>query len=344
MPLGRSRQRTGFTLIEVLVSLTVIGLLLALLLPAIQSARESARRAECANQLKQIGLALQAYVAQSNVFPPVDIQTRILADGRAVFTYAHSPLARILPHLEQASLFHGINFQVEPALGLGLAMNLTSMSTRVSTFVCPSDGEPPVAGYGRTNYRFNHGPTHRFAPTNVFPDSWSGPFTSRRVYGPADFVDGLSNVVGISERLQGDWTTGSFRRNGDYLLTLVREDTFRGIDDALVACARLDPASVAQESRGGESWMLSGFHFAGYNHLSTPNSPISDCSFRATRGAVLQRVMQDGVFCASSAHPGGVNTVLMDGSVRFIHDQVNLRVWRALSTRAGGEAIGSGEF
>jgi prepilin-type N-terminal cleavage/methylation domain-containing protein/prepilin-type processing-associated H-X9-DG protein len=329
--------RRGFTLIELLITIGVIGLLMALLLPAVQAAREAARRGQCANNLKQIGIAFQSYCVDWNAFPPVNLQTGTNRDG-PYFVHVHSPWARVLPRLEQGPLFDSINFAWVPTQAEAIVANETAMTTRVALFLCPSDNEPPVEGYGRANYRVNHGPTHRFAPTNLYPQSWNGPFTCRLVLGPAAFTDGTSNTIGVSERLQGDWTRG-ISGGGDYLLARIDESTVHNSDDAVAACAALPPGTD-QESRGGESWFLSGLHFTGYNHCAPPNPRTPDCAFDDAREDILNRIMRDGVFPARSAHPGGVHVVFMDGSVRFMEDAVSLPIWRAFATRSGGEVIG----
>jgi hypothetical protein len=111
-------------------------------------------------------------------------------------------------------------FDLCPVDGAALQQNQTAMKVGLGVCLCPSDRQPPVPGYGRVNYRFSLGPTHRWAPGAPFPESATGPVTVHYVYTPADFRDGLSNTVGASERLQGNWLKGSFKLGGDYLLGL----------------------------------------------------------------------------------------------------------------------------
>ena len=330
----------AYTLVEVLVVISAISLLAGLLIPAVQSARESARRLQCANGLRQLGLALHNYLASQNVFPGVDLPDAPAGPRPSVSTHYFSPLARMLSQLDQGPLHNATNFSL-PAVQ-GVVLNQTVMKTSLGFLLCPSDTQPGVAGYGRDNYRFNLGPTGVWAPGSSPPLSEAGPFTVHVVYSPANFTDGLSSTVGASERLQGDWTRGQFKLGGDYLLfrTLEWSEYFNSPDQTLQFCSSLS-LSLPQESRGGESWFLSGFHFTCYNHCATPNLKVTDCALtdHASTRTLRERISQQGVFKASSYHPGGVNALLMDGSGRFFSDSINLRVWRALATRSGGEVV-----
>lgn len=336
-------NRPAFTLIELLVVVFIIALLLGLILPAVQSAREASRRLQCTNNLKQIGLALQSYVAQQNVFPGIDLKTGTVPGTRFFYsTYYFSPVARMLVELDQTPMYNATNFSLPPVQGV--LLNQTVMKSSLANLLCPSDTQPPVPGYGRVNFRFNIGPTALWAAGSYYPLSQAGPFTVHVVYSPADFADGLSATVGVSERLEGDWTKGRFKWGGDYVYLTTA--TPPGIspalwdpDQAVRYCSGLS-LSLPQESRGGESWLLSGLHFTDYNHCATPNMKVPDCCLnRQYLDSLRDRVKVQGVFKASSSHPGGVNAVLMDGSVRFFTDGINLKVWRAVSTRSGGEVV-----
>ena len=337
----------GFTLIELLVVVSIIGLLLALLLPAVQAARETSRRLDCVNHLKQIGIALQSYESTYGFFPGVETQSASV--GRSSYSnHAYSPLARILAQLDQGPLYNASNLTGEATLPSSLWANITVMSLTVSLFLCPSDSIPSVSGYGRSGYRFNIGPSPWFAPAPLKLAARDGPFTSHEFHGPASYKDGLSQTVGVSERLQGNWTTGSWSR-GDYVLTGAGDSLMAGITEPLTInwvvsiCASVTE-SLPIEHRSGESWFLSGYHFTDYNHCATPNAELRDCSLYSFREDVHWRTLHEGVFTARSRHPGGVNALLMDGSVRFIRDAVGLPVWRALATRDRGDIISGDSY
>ncbi|WP_165227597.1 DUF1559 family PulG-like putative transporter [Aquisphaera insulae] len=328
--------RSGLTLVELVIVVGVLGILFMLTTAAVQSAREAARKMHCSNNLRQIGLALQNYVSQSGCFPPID-----LASYRPGMPAAHyySVLTRTLHLADNVPLYNSVNFYFVPVVTDGLVSNRTAMLSHVGLFLCPSDSGGVVEGYGRTNYRFNVGVTCRFAPGASDPPSLAGPFTTHFAYSPAAFTDGLSNTVGVSERLQGDWVKSTFKRGGDYSLS-----PFNGAaqilsaDEAVELCNSV-PAGFAVESRGGESWFVSGFHFTNYNHLLPPNGKGVACAFDDLLEPIDIRVIHGGVFPATSYHNGGVMTASMDGSVRFVADGVSPRVWRALATRAGGEVL-----
>jgi prepilin-type N-terminal cleavage/methylation domain-containing protein len=337
------RDRDGFTLIELLVVILIIAALTGLLLPAVQSAREASRRLQCVNNLKQIGLALQSYLTQQNVFPAVELMPTSPGARYTRPPSFFSPIARMLPQLDQAPLYDATNFSLPP--GVGEVENRTAMLTSPGNFLCPSDVQPPVPGYGRVNYRFSLGPTPLWAAGAYDPLSMAGPFTVIQSYSAGSFTDGLSTTVGVSERLEGDWIKGTFKLGGDYIYVatavppMIAPSLFDP-DQAVRYCSELS-LSHPQESRGGESWFVSGLHFTNYNHCATPNSKVPDCSLNCDDLRLLiHRINEQGVFKASSYHAGGVNAGLMDGSVQFFTNGVDLRVWRAVSTRNGGEVIG----
>jgi prepilin-type N-terminal cleavage/methylation domain-containing protein/prepilin-type processing-associated H-X9-DG protein len=333
-------QRPGFTLIEALVVVSIIALLMGLLLPAVQSAREAARSLQCKSNLKTIGLALHNYLTSQNYLPGVDLPSIPNRRGM-ISTHYFSPIARMLPQLDQTVLYNATNLSVSPVDGV--AMNLTAMKAGLSFLLCPTDAQPDVAGFGRANYRFNLGPSAYWASGPSSPFSLDGPFTVHRVYTAADFADGMSMTVGASERLQGDWGTGPFKVGGDYVY--FKTPNWHALllepDQALRFCARLLPSEGYVESRGGESWFFSGFHFTSYNHCATPNQPFNDCGLgdSSATGRLENRINRQGVFKATSFHPGGVNSLLLDGSVRFYQDSIDIAVWRALATRARGEVV-----
>jgi prepilin-type N-terminal cleavage/methylation domain-containing protein len=340
-PIGRLERWKGFTLIESMVTVCILAILSSLVLSAVQQAREAARRLTCVNHLKQIALAVQGYASTYGYFPPICTQTAGLDRLPGPLPSAHyfSVLARILDYLDQVQIYNGINFGSVPDSPSALNAHMTVMAVTIEAFLCPSDAPCPVPGFGRSNYRFNVGPTFRMAPGPSVPESWTGPFTVHRVYTPSAFSDGLSNTIGVSERCQGDWIKGPFKLGGDYYMKPYVDGPFTPNADAAIEICNSLPPDVEVESRGGETWIMSGFHFTNYNHCLGPNPPRECSSWEAYSGTLHDRLMHEGVFSATSRHPGGVVAATMDGSVRFVGSLVSLPVWRAVATRAGGEVL-----
>lgn len=333
------QDHAGFTLIETIIVVFIIGLLAGLLLVAVQSSRAAARRIECVNHLKQIGIALQSYESTNQRFPTTAGCRHEPNNGACANMI--SPLVCLLPQLDLPNLYNSTNFTPDPTFPQGLQDNLTVMRTTVSIFLCPADPSNSPEGYGRNNYRFNMGPGPWSAcfPTTI-PGCDCGPFTIDQYHSTADFPDGLSTTVGVSERIRGNWTKGVWFP-GNYL-ALHKFYQKITISSAVSMC---ESATLNEkiETRSGESWFITGFHFTEYNHCATPNSKIYDCSEFSTTENIHWRTLHVGVFTARSYHSGGVDAMMMDGSVRFIGDGIHLSVWRALSTRNGGEVI-DGDF
>ena len=244
----------------------------------------------------------------------------------------------MLPHLEQVALFNAANFD-GTTTSQGLDQNLSVMKTSLSVLLCPSDSQTGVDGFGRVNYRGCTGTTANEWPVGGESPQVAGIYSTRYIHlcRPAEILDGLSNTAGISERLQGDWTKDVYKKNGDYRFSDALGVYFTG-DQVAVFCERLasDPGGMV-ESRGGESWWISGCHFTDYNHCTTPDRDDQTCGTSIHVGTILGRAYEPGSFPASSYHWGGVNVQMMDGSVRFVRDSISLAAWRGMATKAGGE-------
>lgn len=339
----RGVVRDGFTLIELLVAVGIIGLLIALLLPAVQQAREASRRAACGNNFRQIALALHNYQSTYAVYPSASGMPNFATDKTgSLITSSYllkdfSAFSRMLPYLEQGPLFERLNFQVgmenpytsppDSKFVVGMEANRTAMSATLSILLCPSDVPGGDPGWtGGCDYRVNLG-TDRW-------DTWvdsptDGPLMSYRCTTPAAIRDGLSNTVAFSEKLRG--------RVSDPVAN-PRTDMFRGglgapytADESLNAClAGFDPTRFL--TAAGLTWSVGDPSQTCYNHIIGPNSTMPDCCLFG--GDPIA-----GIVAARSNHPGGVQAAMADGSVRFFKTSIDRRVWRAVGTRAGGEII-----
>ncbi len=338
-----SPRKTGFTLVELLVVIAIIGILVALLLPAVQAARESARRTQCNNNLKQIGIAMHNYHDVFKTFPFGKGASYLGAAGYARWS-AH---ALLLPFIEQGPLHSTIDFKFAPATpGMGGVINfmppytnpgninLVASQTAVSGFICPSDISISVTGWpGQNNYAANQGgwlcdrSDQMAGPNDVSPtETQTGVLYFLSQVRMADIVDGSSNTMAFSEKLRG---------NGN---PTPRRDIFvipnqTSLQATYQTCSTINPLTATPlTSKWGWSWVMGENCCTLYNHVSGPNT--LSCAGLPFPGTMTNMSMQ---VSASSAHPGGVIALLCDSSVRFMTQTVDLTTWRAIGTRAGGE-------
>ncbi len=320
-------RRTAFTLIELLVVIAVIGVLVALLLPAVQAAREAARRIQCSNNLKQIGLAFHSYHSQHDCFPPGLLSLPNLQGSMNLWTL------EVLPFLEQGSLANSYNFNIS-SVGPGginqyyIDMNHTTFHSVVSTYLCPSDDggygiRYDPSGWSRSNYVAVYSPDGTvvepgipFTYDNCFNDPTLQPSRRRALSnlnvarGIGRVTDGTSNTVALSE--------------------------------------------VISDPNGSRAWRGSWWSELGqnYSHLRNPNSPIPDSIWQGVAnfwGCDPAKAPCDysaacwstQVFSARSRHSGGVNVLLADGSLRFVKNSVNLAIWQSVASIDGGEVVSS---
>jgi prepilin-type N-terminal cleavage/methylation domain-containing protein len=308
------RRRSGFTLIELLVVIAIIAILIGLLVPAVQKVREAAARLQCENNLKQIGLALHDYHDTYKKLPP--------GSNTSGFTV----VALLLPYIEQGNVYNQINFSVSATN----AANAGPTGITIPILLCPSDPTNVMpAGQGGNNYFANYGTNPNFfQPHNVA----NGVFGLRDTSGVrlTDITDGTSSTVAFSELRKGDWNNAQYSPQ-DWL-NASSAGLPTSIDQALSLCQGIDPTSLTYQwlSAGGE-WLNDSNTGTAYLHCGTPNT-VPNCGFPANL-----------TFCvnASSAHIGGVNAVLCDGSVRFVGNSISLATWRAVGIRAGGEVVGN---
>jgi prepilin-type N-terminal cleavage/methylation domain-containing protein/prepilin-type processing-associated H-X9-DG protein len=374
-----TRRDGGFSLIELLVVITIIAVLIALLLPAVQSARQAARRSQCANNLKQIGLAMHLYVSANVALPPVCIDQEWTSAGRQI-PQPHqnwSQHARLLPYLEQQVAFNEINWWFgarwsdgdtvyhdhnppdNASGGRDSIPQMTVLTLQIATFLCPSDVNPGSSGtffvdglnklVGASNYPCNIGLNRRI--TGGRPDlSWrlNGPnyvasSWDRTVNGTtnmATFTDGTSNTAIFSEWIKGQAVATGRARNGlSEVYNLGQNSDFYPTDHQFAQLCNTVPITSANQQWQwkGEWWGYGATMI--YSHTQTPNR--TSC--------VYHDINQDGrgtitMVAASSNHPGGVNVLFMDGTVRFVKTSVNYQAWYAIATPYGGEAVSSTAF
>ncbi len=329
-------RRRGFTMIELLAVIGVISILIALLLPAVQSAREAARRLQCQNNLHQLGIATQAYVGVAQCFPPALTQ---LADPN--YGGYFSPQVHMLPFMDQVPLSNAVNFAIGtwPTNDLGMypswgniaqanPANLTAMNVQIASFLCPSD--PGAFEETGNNYRGNVGvgPGYGYLPET--PDSGNGIFPEVGPVFLSQVPDGLSHTAMFSERVRGSGlSAGLDPRRDAYQMSSLDYTA----DQLLVACQiAARPSNRQGTTLFGQRWFWTGRNNTLYNHAQAPNGLIPDCEYG---GALPPQDMST----ARSPHPGGVNTAMGDGSVRFFQESVATPIWRAFGTRNGGEIV-----
>jgi prepilin-type N-terminal cleavage/methylation domain-containing protein/prepilin-type processing-associated H-X9-DG protein len=331
-------KKPGFTLVELLVVITIIGILIALLLPAVQAAREAARRMQCGNNMKQVDLAIQLYYEAMGNYPLgcVGYQSSGISGSWVTVTWMRS----ILPYLEQENATNGLNVNLA-----GDYINDRFLDrTRIEAYCCPSDtagresffdatfNPSDAIGFSRSNVVGCFGASTTLIPPPravnprralfgvSYPGASFGNGASAGIRTVADVIDGTSNTVAISEMISGPDKTGDFR---------------------------------------GEWWINVGCH---YEHLYNPNFPTDlvpgmfssfgacdpskvYCDYSATGKDAYgnDSASTDGwgwfAYSASSDHGGGVNVGMVDGSVRFVADTINNAVWIAIGSINGNEVV-----
>ena len=330
------RRRPAFTLVELLSVVAVLGLLIGLMLPAVQAAREAARRAQCQNNLRQIGLAVYTYHASWYCFPSACTNKRFANNDTYGGLFAVQ--ARILPEMDQAVLYNALNFDVGCWGTTNLSdryisgasayrANATVFTTTIAGFLCPSDSGP-LSAHGN-NYRGNEGVGGAYGTTAEFPDSANGIFPIRGPVSADRVPDGLSHTVAFAERLRGSGS-GPFSPERDVfgLLSFTRT-----ADDLLIACrVAARPRGIPDAVRdGGFWWAYTGLGQTLITLAQAPNGKVPDCTLIA--------LPPKGMMTARSHHPGGVNAAMADGSVRFVGETIATEVWRGLGTRNGHELV-----
>ncbi len=315
------RFNRAFTLIEMLVVITLIGLLVAMLLPAVQSARESARRIECSSHLKQIGLALENYAGSHQVLPGA-------TNGRN-----YSYISMILPHMDEHNLFNSINFSfTAPSTSSRDQANVTALNTTVSVLLCPSNQNGSLREGSLTNYVGNTG-------TNYPKDEFNGFFTKggsrshrRAPIGHGSILDGLSQTIAVSEWIADNHITTSADEVSK-TFNVVGLGSKSDFPQFVGRC--LDGTSFERAWRAKRSIWISGtVGNTAFSTLIPPNHRSCTSDGRSSTA----------IMTSASRHVHGVNTLFGDGHVQFFSSSINVETWRAMGTRSNQEVISQGDF
>ena len=337
----QNSSRRAFTLIELLVVIAIIAVLIALLLPAVQSAREAARRMQCTNNLKQIGLGLHNYESANGVLPPTSVLKGV-EPGSPVkqFKSNWSVLGRISPYMEQSGLYNSCNFSYK----CSDPQNLTVAHLAINVFLCPSDPAPPIAtnGNGQLSYGNVVGDWYVWEELGLTNRVAFSPNVSKRL---AQFTDGLTNTMIFSESQIGHY---EFRKCTS--LGGMTYNNYPDVPGTAAMIATIAPTCSTKDSgpRGHVSWSNGSVFNSGVTTANTPNSKTIPPGYTVPYDLVTIDEDQGGpVFAcltADSYHPGGVNAMMGDGSVRFVKDSINGQTWRALGSIAGGEVISADSY
>jgi prepilin-type N-terminal cleavage/methylation domain-containing protein/prepilin-type processing-associated H-X9-DG protein len=353
-----SSRARGFTLIELLVVIAIISVLIALLLPAVQAAREAARRAQCINNLKQFGLAMHNYHESNNRFPTGDVRNvngYLLPGhqcGSAIFSECQNTpwFCLMLPFLEQTNLGNSYNYQLgsegpNNPLPMGFFANSTVGGTKLAVFQCPSDRQntfqvnPQYVGgflsgpvFTKGNYAVSWGntfwaqdtmPVSSFGgPPMINPATGTAPVFMRSAFGfytvgMNSLTDGSSNTVFCAEVLQGETYD-------------IRGLMWSSIPGGCSFYSRMPPNNP-------QDWYQTGI-FGDYlnNKYFCVSEPGMDLPCTNDSGSNVDQSAYAG---ARSRHPGGINTLLGDGSVRFIKNSISMPIWLGVNTIGSGEVI-----
>jgi len=349
--------RDGFTLIELLVVVAIIAVLLSLLLPAVQAAREAGRRLQCTNNLKQLGLGMHNYESSNGVLPPEMVLTFNSAGG-VFWKSTWGASSRITPYLELGSLYNAINYTNKTSD----PSNATAVSTQLHVFICPSEVNQQAftstnatgvtSTYGISNYGWCEGTWYSFggfAGGGPNPSA-IGSNASRRF---ASFTDGLSNTLlgaEVKTYMPAYHDCGAVPPPGPTGVSAYPDipTVLASVAAAPSSGCKLATAPPGMLGGGHTHWCNGNSFYDGFTTALTPNTQ-SPAGSPAIDSDMISEDEDDGgptygAVTSRSYHTGGVNALLADGSVHWIKNTIPLQTWRALGTVAGGEVISSESY
>ncbi len=352
---GQIRGANGFTLIELLVVIAIIAVLIALLLPAVQAVREAARRAQCVNNLKQMGLALNNYHSTYDSYP---LGTILALTSPGVYGGNHwSSQAQVLGFMEQSAIYNAANFIFGPIGNLSSQINATVVNATINAFNCPSDGGTSIfLPQGSVNYVGSTGTTT--IPTAQITTGLFGTDQTSHtamVVKISMVLDGTSNTIAFGEALVGQKTKShNWLRNSIYGVSLPAscqvQDAWSASAAVIQCLQSCDAKEMAEQQSAsnpvgnnrGNSWAIGNNGISMFNTIVPPNTQQYHWGNCHTGGGAAAGNSNFANSCSN--HPGGANFGFADGSVHFLKDSINIKTFWALGTRADAEVISGDSY